>query len=797
MTYPVTPDPGIHNRPSAVNRGNVEQRLDQARSAFAQLPFQIADAAFRQLAKILDDAFKTGHAFRDFIENVEDIGSAVEQFGDDIANNPGNVLSDLPKLLTVGGQSIQAFIEAWLKAFNLDNVAEFVEKAGDELWDELAKLGKFLEPGSPLNAADLFGTLVLPLTMLTDTDRQILWAPDFDEKGAVQNNNVWLWDDEVYYIGDDGGVSQPWMNPSHGQLIPNVANRNIFGDSATGEHEGGHDDHPDAPDDGDDGDDDDGGIDIPSLHSDEPNGSTRVEAAGILRVLDSNAGNIVQGQALKAQVRILADDLQGAGSDLITVQAVYEGRYLDGEHVETIGTWDGDGDSPDGWHNASTDADATKIEAEFRAPEHAELVRMRFVVSEDAHSGKVWFDEASLEMQAEGAIPGFHRLFKQVVDDFDKMTTPFKSIQNLLSKDAWQTAWEGLLDLLGLEQEGNEIIADPDSMWSQFIQDVIIDGVFANTETGRRIANDLLDIGYIFDAGIDGFFEEDRWKHAWNAIVDLLSMLGLDELHKWDEVKTDINELWQGIFGVDSPNIGKILDSFTKIFAPLHSVSNLFDGDEWDKCLEGINDLLGIIGKSVGSSLFGKTGGEFFGEVFDKVSDMDVWEDFFHINPKKIAKIVKAVPDLFEPISGGLSNLFSKSSWDKAFDAVDTIAEQIIGRKLIGELKGMSDFAEKVIEEAAEIIAAKVLGISTDSFRLIKEFISAIVVLLSDFSRLFDTSLWDGLFDRIDEIFHKSDFPDASTNMKGWSFDRVISELFQKGSDAAFQTFADKLNPFM
>ncbi len=270
-----------------------------------------------------------------------------------------------------------------------------------------------------------------------------------------------------------------------------------------------------------------------TLSADHQPGSVRITADGAVHALRSNAYSLKAGDKLDdISVRVAWYGLSGtAGAKPMQISLL----VLDDtgtQYVDIASAGMSDGVAASGWTGLPGGALGATLTGDWTATTDCTVV-LRLVLDETASAGDIWWDAASMPVIGNG-IPT--EWLNALVADFAKMQAPFKTIDTFFDNTQWAIAWEGLLDILGLEQTDNQIIVNRNSIWTKLFQQVIPTGTL-NLHPDMNAVNDELAI--IFNPFDNN--DLDR-AQAWD---DLMGLVGI-ESHTADSVAW-----WNNLFAAN------------------------------------------------------------------------------------------------------------------------------------------------------------------------------------------------------------------------------------------------------
>lgn len=270
-----------------------------------------------------------------------------------------------------------------------------------------------------------------------------------------------------------------------------------------------------------------------TLSADHQPGSVRITADGAVHALRSNPYDLKAGDKLDdISVRVAWYGLSGtAGAKPLQISLL----VLDDtgtQYVDIASAGMSDGVAASGWTGLPGGALGATLTGDWTATTDCTVV-LRLVLDETASAGDIWWDAASMPVMGNG-IPT--EWLNALVADFGKMQAPFKTIDTFFDNTQWAIAWEGLLDILGLEQVENQIIVNRNSIWTKLFQQVIPPSTL-NLHPDMAAVNDELAI--IFNPFDNN--DLDR-AQAWD---DLMGLVGI-ESHTADSVAW-----WNNLFAAN------------------------------------------------------------------------------------------------------------------------------------------------------------------------------------------------------------------------------------------------------
>lgn len=391
----------------------------------------------------------------------------------------------------------------------------------------LQPLGLFLDDDSPLDAANLFGRLLLPISGLTNQSYEALWNPSFRQSISMGGSATtgWSWDHTVYRPGRGGQSEQ---------------------------------------------------------------GSAKVVADGDKKVLVSNRFPLVPGENVTTKIDIAWHNLVYTSSPIM-IELVMTGP--DGLiQIESIGSAPPGAANPSGWEGLPVNAVGRHVETPnpFKVPADIDQGYLRLTVRNLAAAGTVWFDAASVMLTGNGIPTDW---LTPLVAAMSKIQTPFTSLDNLFSPDAWDTAWRGFLDLLGLEYDENQIILARNSIWSRLFQSVIPTNTL-NLHPDMGAVHSNLDIIFA-PLGTTSLERAEAWDDMM-ALFNIESHAA-DTQAWWDDIFTNMfpsnSQALQIKSGAkaadDKAQIAR--DNIDILLGKLPGTTNVQKAQAWD-------DLMGLFG---------------------------------------------------------------------------------------------------------------------------------------------------------------------------------------------------------
>ncbi|MDF1902762.1 hypothetical protein PXH78_27005 [Mycolicibacterium smegmatis] len=257
-------------------------------------------------------------------------------------------------------------------------------------------------------------------------------------------------------------------------------------------------------------------------------GSARVEADGTLKALRANGVSVVPGQKMDLDVFILSSGLADPG-ELLRLEVV---EFFDGEELGTalVQSLETPTDLPDEWTGYAEGAKAGRLQGVYTVPSGVDEIRVRLVVTSNATSGTIWWDDASQKQS--GGI---------------------------------QMSWiDGLFDLF-------------DEISGQFTE--ILDDIIPGLGSTIQDALDFVErIVATITGALGGLIPDNPIEDLWNVLtaIPYANVLGIGGLENIGEALQQTWEgLLQGLGSVVEPGVGGIADL---IDAAANLFQNAFNG---------------------------------------------------------------------------------------------------------------------------------------------------------------------------------------------------------------------------
>nr|WP_052741208.1 hypothetical protein [Mycobacterium sp. UM_NZ2] len=270
-----------------------------------------------------------------------------------------------------------------------------------------------------------------------------------------------------------------------------------------------------------------------TLSTDHQPGSVRITADGEVHALRSNPYDLNAGDKLDdISARVAWSGLSAAaGSKPMQISLL----VMDGtgtQYVDIASVGESSGAAAAGWTGLPAGAQDATLTGDWTATTDCTVV-LRLVLDETATAGDIWFDAANMPVIGNG-IPT--EWLNALVADLAKMQSPFKTIDTFFDPDEWAIAWEGFLDILGLEQTDNQIILNRNSIWTKLFQQVI-------PPTTLNLHPDMVAVKGELDIIFNPFDHNNLDRaEAWD---DLMGLFGL-ESHTADSVAW-----WNNLFAAN------------------------------------------------------------------------------------------------------------------------------------------------------------------------------------------------------------------------------------------------------
>ncbi|TDH48483.1 hypothetical protein E2F47_23485, partial [Mycobacterium eburneum] len=185
MTYPVTPNPAIHQEPASVQKYNNQQLLNQLRTTFSQLPAQILKMVINAILNAL-----LGTSGVDYVSEAQgDLQALASQIETALQNIPQEAVKGLESALSTVETNAQSA---------LTQIEDILTNAGQETASALGSfISGLLGPNSALNANNIIGQLFpsqigpVSISSLANITPQLLATTDFSSADEVDGGGIW------------------------------------------------------------------------------------------------------------------------------------------------------------------------------------------------------------------------------------------------------------------------------------------------------------------------------------------------------------------------------------------------------------------------------------------------------------------------------------------------------------------------------------------------------------------------------------------------------------------------------